>query len=164
LNGISRQILAIENQKLKVKTVPKEEQDDESISPLDRVALFREETKWNAAPVEGEDYEYLHTLFLINSQNHPSHSEYSEELGISSNDPVDVKPNRALGSGKRSSAINEELTGNNNKSALNVDIAGANATSNNGLVTSSGSAESPAASPTAALEKQQSSRSEIVSW
>eukprot|EP01040_Poterioochromonas_malhamensis_P004390 gene4390-4706_t len=93
IQGISKQVQIIENQKLKSKTVPKEEQTDD-ISPIDRLAQLRE-SNWQAPAVDGESVDYLKKLFNASDQNNPDVSEFSDELGIV--DPRVLKNSRQSG-------------------------------------------------------------------
>ncbi len=81
LLGVRRQVQFIENQKLKQKTVPKEELNEEQIPALDRISQFYD-TEWNAPAVEGEDEDYLNNIFLAPYRNHPDHYEFMDDLGI----------------------------------------------------------------------------------
>jgi hypothetical protein len=80
ISGISKQLQSIENQKLKAKTIPKEEQYDD-ISPSDRLLQLRE-GHWIAPTVDGESTEYMKHLFSYLDHNNPDIYEFSEELGI----------------------------------------------------------------------------------
>eukprot|EP01038_Epipyxis_sp_PR26KG_P011239 gene11239-15080_t len=77
MDNVRKQIVFIENQKLKLKTTPKEELNDSTITEVDRISEFYDES-WNAPAVEGEDEDYLKLLFAAGSQNNPSSFEFSE--------------------------------------------------------------------------------------
>lgn len=81
IEGVKKQVDMIENQKLKQKTVPKEELNDDHLTPIQRIGMFYEDN-WMAPAVEGEDEEYLSSIFTAPYRNHPDHYEFNEDLGI----------------------------------------------------------------------------------
>lgn len=112
LLGVRRQVQFIENQKLKQKTVPKEELDDDNIPIVDRISQFYDEN-WTAPAVEGEDEDYLHNIFLAPHRNHPEHYEFMDDLGINM-DPR-LRNSRSISESKLSPIQGESDSDNEKK-------------------------------------------------
>lgn len=98
LLGVRKQVQYIENQKLKQKTVPKEELNDDSIPIIDRISQFYDE-QWTAPAVEGEDEDYLNNIFLAPHRNHPDHYEFMDDLGVNL-DPRSARSSRSISESK----------------------------------------------------------------
>ena len=104
LEGVKKQVDTIENQKLKQKTVPKEELNDDNVSPVQKMAMFYEDN-WMAPAVDGEDEEYLSSIFTAPYRNNPDHFEFNEDLGIT----LDPRLNRSI-SRDRSGTVNNDIS------------------------------------------------------
>jgi hypothetical protein len=131
VNGLSRQIQAIENQKLKLRTVPKEEQFDD-YSPMDRLAQLRE-GNWYSPPVDGETSEYVKKTFNFHNCNNFENYEFSEELNIF----TDPRPKPHLGSGSSLVAAGFEEV------FPSIEVGGGGGSNGVKPMESSGSMESP---------------------
>lgn len=77
LLGVNKQIQFIENQKLKLENVPKEELNDAHIPPSEKLALYYDE-RWTAPKVPGEDDAYLQLVFSALTMNNPQSVEFTE--------------------------------------------------------------------------------------
>ena len=77
LLGVNKQIQAIENQKLRLENIPKEELNDAHIPASDKLALYHDD-KWTAPKMSGEDEQYLQLVFSAPHSNNPHSVEFTE--------------------------------------------------------------------------------------
>jgi hypothetical protein len=77
LLGVNKQIQFIENQKLKLENIPKEELNDAHIPASEKLALYHDE-RWTAPKVPGEDDSYLQMVFNSQLVNNPQSVEFTE--------------------------------------------------------------------------------------
>lgn len=117
LLGVRKQIQFIENQKLKLKTSPKEEQYDDGIPLAARIGQFYDE-EWTAPAVDGEDEDYLMNLFTATTTNNPNSYEFIDIDGL-------IDEPSGYPSSNRTSANMQELT-----SATNTNNSNSSNTSN----------------------------------
>ena len=77
LLGVNKQIQVVENQKLRLENVPKEELFDAHIPASEKLALYYDD-EWTAPQVSGEDEQYLKLVFSAPHTNNPSSVEFTE--------------------------------------------------------------------------------------
>jgi hypothetical protein len=82
LLAIRKQVQCIENQKLKVKTSPKEEQNESAIPLREKIAQFYDD-QWTATPPIDETEQYLTALFSPASSTNPAIKEFSNDVDTS---------------------------------------------------------------------------------
>eukprot|EP00981_Chlorochromonas_danica_P011190 scaffold3799_cov168-Ochromonas_danica.AAC.3 len=81
LQGVRKEVDRIEHHKAIVRSLPPEEAQEPSCTPVERISEFYD-NQWTAPAVVGEDEEYLDNVFNAPYRNRPGHYEFSEELNI----------------------------------------------------------------------------------
>ena len=105
---INKQISYINNQKLLLENIPKEElYEQNNISNSSRKSLYYD-SNWNAPPVSGENEEYLTLMYNSPYSNNPLSIEFTEDIPLTTTNTTTMRNEFHAEKKKENSNFTEE--------------------------------------------------------